>query len=190
VFPVGGVGVMLLGTAASGVFFALVLAALRRPLGPLTAFTVSCLGWSLVVIALVTLLPADGAPGIVSAQGRLTHCSFDLGGPAPDGFWIFGGGQRLLNVLIFLPSGALLVLAASYWGWRAVTTVPIGFALLAAYSCGIEFTQLELARLDRACDITDVVDNVTGAAIGIGVGLVLTLVLQPWRARRRPAPPR
>ena len=62
--------------------------------------------------------------------------------------------------------------------------VPLGLVLLAAYSVGIEWTQLELARIDRACDVTDVIDNVTGAVIGVGVGLVLALVLRPWRGRR------
>ncbi len=140
--------------------------------------------WSLVVIALVTLLPAQGDPGVVYAEDRLGTCSFDLGGPAPDGFWIFPGGQRLLNVLIFVPSGALMVVAAARWRAGRVL-VPLGLGLLAAYSVGIEWTQLELARLDRACDVTDVVDNVAGAALGAGVGLLLLPVLRPWRARRR-----
>jgi glycopeptide antibiotics resistance protein len=60
-------------------------------------------------------------------------------------------------------------------------TVPIGLAVLAAYSAAIEKTQLELARIDRACDVTDIIDNVTGAIIGVGIGIVLALVLRPWR---------
>ncbi|MFC6344913.1 VanZ family protein, partial [Nocardioides hankookensis] len=55
---------------------------------------------------------------------------------------------------------------------------------LAAYAAGIEATQLALARIDRACDVTDVVDNVTGAVLGVAVGIVLALVLRPWRHRR------
>ncbi len=34
----------------------------------------------------------------------------------------------------------------------------------------IELTQLALARIDRACDVTDIIDNVTGAAVGVLVG--------------------
>jgi hypothetical protein len=30
-----------------------------------------------------------------------------------------------------------------------------------------------VARLDRACDVTDFIDNTTGAAIGVAVGLLL-----------------
>ncbi len=71
----------------------------------MTAVAIAGLLWSLVVIGLITLLPANGAPGVVSAEGRLDTCSWDIGGPAPDGFWIFSGGQRLLNAVVFVPSG-------------------------------------------------------------------------------------
>jgi len=181
VFPVGGVEVMLLGSALSGAVCLVLALVLRRRLG-LTAWTLAALLWSLVVIAMITLIPASGAPGIVPAEGRLDTCSFDIGGPAPDGFWIFSGGQRLLNTVVFVPTGALLVLTAVRWrsGWM---TVPIGLALLAAYSAGIEWTQLELARIDRACDVTDIIDNVTGAVVGVLIGLVLAVVVRPWRRR-------
>jgi hypothetical protein len=184
VFPVGGVGVMLLGAAVAGVLCALLGLALRRSLGPVTAFALAGLGWSLLVIACVTLIPANGAPGIVPADGRLTTCSTDIGGPAPHGFWIFESGQRLLNTVLFVPSGALLVVCAARWR-SAVVLVAAGVVLLAAYSAGIELIQLELARIDRACDVTDVVDNVTGALLGAGAGVVLALVLRPWRWRGR-----
>jgi hypothetical protein len=184
VFPVGGVGVMLLGAAASGLFCLLLALLLRRRLGPVSAFAATGLLWSVAVITLVTLLPAQGAPGVVPAEGRLTTCSWDIGGPAPDGFWIFESGQRLLNTVLFVPSGALLVVAAARWraGWWLV---PVGVAGLAAYSAAIETIQLVLARIDRACDVTDVIDNVTGALLGVGLGLVLALVFRPWRERGR-----
>ena len=176
---------MLLGAGASGLVCLLLAGALRPRLGPVTAFAVAGLLWSLVVIALVTLIPAQGAPGIVPAEGRQTSCSWDIGGPAPEGFWIFQSGQRLLNTVLFIPSGVLLVLAAARWR-TARWTVPFGLVLLAVYSAGIEKTQLELARIDRACDVTDVIDNVTGAVLGVLVGLVLALVFRPWRRRGRP----
>jgi len=65
----------------------------------------------------------------------------------------------------------------------AVLTVPLGLVFLAVYSGAIELVQFELARIDRACDLTDFVDNVTGALIGILIGLPLALVLRPWRQR-------
>src|SRR4051794_4702852 len=134
------------------------------------------------VIGILTLIPANGAPGVVPAEGRLTTCSWDIGGPAPEGFWIFSGGQRMLNVLVFVPAGVLLVLAVARWR-AAWLLVPLGLVGLAAYSAAIEAIQLELARIDRACDVTDVTDNVTGAVLGVGVGVVLALLLQPWRRR-------
>ena len=61
----------------------------------------------------------------------------------------------------------------------------MGLAGLAAYSAAIEKTQLELARIDRACDVTDIIDNVTGVLLGVGLGVVLALVFRPWRQRAR-----
>jgi hypothetical protein len=174
---------MLLLIAVSGLVCALIGALLRSSLGWVTALAIAGFVWSLAVIASITLIPANGAPGIVSAEGRLDSCSWDIGGPAPEGFWIFSGGQRLLNTVVFIPSGALLVIAAARWR-TAWVVVPVWLALLAAYSVGIETTQLALARLDRACDVTDVIDNVTGALVGVGIGIVLALLLRPWRGRR------
>jgi hypothetical protein len=184
VFPVGGVDVMLLLVAVSGLLCAVLAAALRPRFGWVSAVAIAGFAWSLAVIASITLIPADGAPGIVAAEDRLATCSWDLGGPAPEGFWIFSGGQRLLNTLVFVPSGALLVVAAARWRAATWVLVPVGLALLAAFSVAIEATQLALARIDRACDVTDVVDNVTGAVVGVGIGIVLAAALRPWRCHR------
>jgi len=180
-FPVGGVAVMLLGAVLSGLLCLGLTLAVRRRTGWTWAVCLGLLVWSLVGLGLITLLPANGAPGIVPAEDRLDYCSWDIGGPAPDGFWIVAGGQRLLNTLVFVPSGALLVLVAARWRRTAWVSVPVGFALLAGYSVLIELVQLALARLDRACDVTDVIDNITGAGIGILIGIALALVLRPWR---------
>ena len=181
-FPYGGVGFMLVLIAAAGLVFAAVTAALARRFGWQWSVLAGLLLWSVAVIAVLTLIPANGAPGVVSAEGRLTTCSWDIGGPAPDGFWIFPGGQRLLNAVVFVPSGALLVLVAARWK-SAWATVPLGLAALAAYSTLIELTQLEAARIDRACDVTDIIDNVIGAGIGALIGVVLLPMVRPWRFR-------
>jgi len=175
---------MLLGALSSLVVLSAVALVARRRFGWVSSLAWLGLVWWLFVIALVTLVPANGAPGVVSAEGRLPSCSWDVGGPAPEGFWIFDSGQRLLNTVLFVPAGALLVVAVARWrsGWLLA---PLGLALLAVYSGGIEWTQLELARIDRSCDVTDVIDNVTGALVGFGFGLVLAVVLRPWRHRRR-----
>lgn len=175
-FPFGGVGYMLGGALLAGAVLTLGALLAGRWLDRGTAWAIAALLWTLALIGLVTLIPAYGAPGIVPAEGRLTGCSWDLGGPAPEGFWIFSSGQRLLNTVLFVPSGALLVVVASRWR-RPWLTVVVGLVALAAYSSGIEWTQLVLARIDRACDVTDVVDNTTGAVVGSGIG-VLVVVLR------------
>lgn len=182
-FPVGGVGIMLLGVALALVPCGVLALVLQRRMGWVNALVVAGFVWSLVVIGLVTLIPAEGAPGVVSAEGRLTICG-ELGGPAPDGFWIFAGGQRLLNTVLFIPSGILLVLAAARRPRWSPVVVPLGLALLAAFSAAIEVIQLEVARIDRACDLTDIVDNVSGAMIGVLVGVLVAVLLRPWRRSR------
>lgn len=167
---VGGPWVMLLGAAGSLAACVLLAVLLRTWLRFTRAWCVAGLVWTVVVVALVTLVPVNGAPGIIPAEQAQTSCSWDIGGPAPEGFWIFGGGQRLLNTALFVPPGFFLgvLLGARRRWWLS----GLGIVLLAAFSAGIEATQLALARLDRACDVTDVLDNTTGAVIGVGIGLV------------------
>lgn len=178
----GGTGSMVLGSLAAGVVLVPLALLLQRRLGWVTGWSIACLLWSLVVIVLVTLLPTTVDVGVVPAETRPEQCSMDYGGPAPDGFWVFSGTQRLLNTLLFVPAGAFLVLAVSRWR-AGLVLAPAGLGALAVCSVLIEKTQFELARIDRACDITDIVDNVTGAAVGFGLGLVAMLVLRPWRHR-------
>ncbi len=180
----GGTGAMLLVIAAAGLVCGALALLLTRSLGWVSALAVGGFLWSLAVIGAVTLVPTSAHTGIVAAEGRLSTCSWDIGGPAPEGFWIFESGQRTLNTVLFVPAGALLVLAVARWraGWALA---PLGILGLAGYSALIEKTQLELARIDRACDVTDVVDNVTGALLGAAVGLGLVIVLRPWRHRAR-----
>ncbi|TIC82896.1 VanZ family protein [Nocardioides sp. GY 10127] len=180
-FPVGGIPVMLAGIALTGLLCLLVRRALRGR-GEVFSWSVALLLWAIAVIGFVTLLPTSSDTGVVYADERLAGCSWDIGGPAPDGFWIFSGGQRLLNTVIFVPAGALWALAACRWRAGRVL-VPLGLLVLAGYSALIEWTQLEVASLNRACDVTDVVDNSTGAAIGLAAGVLLALLLRPWRER-------
>ena len=173
---------MVLGALVAG-GVAVVLALLtRRRLGTTSAVAVSGLLWSLVAIALVTLVPTRADIGIVPAESRSESCSWDYGGPSGAAFEVLGLDQRTLNVLLFVPAGMFLVLAVGRW-WAGLLLAPIGLACLAAYSLLIELVQLQLARLDRACDVTDMVDNVVGAGIGFAIGLVLLPILRPWRGR-------
>ena len=175
---------MLLVSAGGLVPGALVALALRRRWGTTAAVAAGLLLWTLVVIAAVTLVPFSANSGWIPAETRSETCSWDIGGPAPDGFWIFGGGQRMLNTLVFVPSGALAVLWLARRGWWALATVPLAVVALTAYSLAIEVTQLQLARLDRACDVTDILDNASGAVLGALLGVLLLPVLRPWRGAR------
>ena len=117
---------MLLGIALAGVPCLALVALLHRRTGSRWAWSLGLLLWSLAAIGFVTLIPTDGAPGVVYADQRYYNtCSFDYGGPAPEGFWILSGGQRLLNVVVFVPSGALLTLVLARWR-TAWWTVPVG----------------------------------------------------------------
>ena len=173
---------MLLASLASLVVFALVARALSPRLGRVTAIALAGWAWTVVVIGILTLLPAQWDTGVVPADTRMETCSMDYGGPAPDGFWILSGSQRMLNAAVFLPAGALWVLGVARWR-LAWLLAPAGLAALGLYSVASEMLQLALARIDRACDVTDVVDNVTGAVLGGVIGVVLALVFRPWQQR-------
>jgi hypothetical protein len=180
---IGGTGVMVLATLAAALVAVLLALATRRRLGTVTAVAVSGLLWSLVAFAIATLVPTRADVGIVPADSRSDSCSWDYGGPNGAAFEGLGFDQRTLNVLLFLPAGMFLVLAVGRW-WSGLVLAPLGLALLAAYSVGVELVQLQLARIDRACDVTDMVDNILGAGVGFLIGVVLLPVLRPWRGRR------
>lgn len=182
---VGGTGVMLLGCVASLVVFVGLARLLARRLGPVTATAIAGFCWTVVCIGILTLIPARWGIGVVPVDQAQTQCSLDYGGPAPDGFWILPGSQRLLNIAVFVPAGALWVLAVARWR-SAWVLAPVGIAGLGIYSIGIETMQLAASRIGRACDITDMVDNLAGALIGGAVGVLLALVIRPWRSPGQP----
>jgi hypothetical protein len=181
---IGGTHWMLLFAAVAGLLALAIGLAVGRRLGSVAGFAWFGLLWSIAVTAIVTLVPAQDGLGYIPAGDHATSCSWNIGGPAPGGFWILGGGQQLLNTLLFVPAGCFLVLAFGRWrgGWLLI---PLGLVALAAYSLGIEETQLHVARIDRACDVTDIIDNVSGAGIGVAIGLLLLPLTRPWRAKAR-----
>ena len=182
--PIGGVGWMLMLAAAAALVCLVVALAVGRRLGPVAGLAWGGLLWAVTVIGIVTLVPAQDGLGYIPADQHATSCSWDIGGPSPDGFWIFGGGQQLLNTLLFIPAGVFLVLAFGRWraGW---VLIPFGLVALAGLSLAVEEIQLHVARIDRACDVTDIIDNVLGAAVGVGLALLLLPALRPWRGRGR-----
>lgn len=168
----GGPGAMLLAILLAGFVFATLALATGRRAGWDRAVLWAAFGWTLTAVFVVTLLPAGGPPGAIAAELAQTSCSLDYGGPAPEGFWIFGGGQRVLNVAVFVPAAFFLALALSRFR-RGLRWLLPGAIALAGCSVGIEATQLELTRIGRACDITDVVDNTTGVLLGTVFGVVV-----------------
>ncbi len=174
---------MLLGCLLALVVFAGLARLLLGRLGAVTAVAIAGFCWTVVCIGILTLIPAEWGIGVVPVDEAQTTCSLDYGGPAPDGFWILPGSQRLLNIAVFVPAGALWVLAVARWRTRWVLG-PLGIAALGLYSLLIETAQLAAARIGRACDVTDMVDNIAGAILGGLLGIVLALVLQPWRHPR------
>lgn len=173
---------MLLGCLVSWVVFVALAALLNRRLGPVTALAIAGFCWTVVCIAILTLIPTRWGIGVVPIGQAQTSCSLDYGGPAPDGFWILPGSQRLLNTAVFVPAGALWVLAVARWR-SAWMLAPLGIAALGLFSVAIESLQLAAARIGRACDVTDMADNLAGAVLGGALGLLLALVLRPWRRR-------
>jgi len=83
-----------------------------------------------------------------------------------------------LNVLLFVPLGFSL----AFLPRTRRTALVIAAAIALPFA--IEATQLLLPLLDRGCQSADVVDNLTGLAIGFGGGVVAGWLAG---AARRPA---
>jgi glycopeptide antibiotics resistance protein len=76
-------------------------------------------------------------------------------------------GETGLNVLLFVPLGVAIGLMP---GSRA----KVGLILAGiAFPFVIETAQLVVTVLDRQCQSADVIDNLTGLAIGLAIGTVI-----------------
>ena len=170
--PIGGTHWMLLFAAVAGLFALVVGLAVGRRLGPVAGLAWFGLLWSIAVIAVVTLVPAQNGLGYIPADAAPDQ--LQLGHRRPGARWVLDLRRRSAAAQhpAVRAGRGLPGLAFGRWrgGW---VLVPLGLLALAAYSLGIEETQLHVARIDRACDVTDIIDNVTGAAIGVAIGLAL-----------------
>ena len=83
-----------------------------------------------------------------------------------------------LNILLFIPLGTAVGLLPRS---RARAAILVGTVALPP---AIEATQLLVPALDRACQSADVVDNLTGLALGLMVGSVAALVGRRVRRER------
>jgi glycopeptide antibiotics resistance protein len=118
---------------------------------------------SLGIILSATLTPAREA----LAFGAVSTGSCDLSrvGFAPLRE-LLRLGDTSLNVLLFVPLGVSIAFLP-----RSRLKVVVAVAAI-ALPFAIETTQLLVLWLDRACQSADVVDNLTGLAIGLGGGVV------------------
>ena len=100
-----------------------------------------------------------------------------------DSFWLFDSAlwsadfkpnaNLLLNVLLYVPAAALLVLAGRRWFSVLFTLVLLSFL--------IETIQ-QYARIGSA-DPIDLVANTAGASLGVVLGLVLRILKPSWAAK-------
>jgi hypothetical protein len=91
-----------------------------------------------------------------------------------------GDDQRLLNVLLLVPAAALGVVVAARLRGRAGTPLLVGVVALPLL---FETVQWAFPDLNRACDVTDLVDNLTGVAAGLLVGRGIAVLR--WAVRRK-----
>ena len=95
--------------------------------------------------------------------------------------------RTMLCVPLRARSGVLGVISVVNRREGPFTDDDLGFleALAGSIAVAIENLQLAASRIGRACDVTDMVDNLLGAIIGGVLGLLLALVLRPWRHHDR-----
>lgn len=157
------VGVLVLG--------ALLAVLLRRKTSmsaPRSFWTAAAVA-SVAAVLLITLNP--------SGRGGIQGCSFTLYGSVFD--WI-RGNQSTANVAMLVPAAIALTLATRSTRW-----FPWSLVALVVLPVLIEAAQAWLP-VGRACDVTDVVDNWWGVAIGGLIGWIGS-ALQAAVAGRRPA---
>ena len=125
------------------------------------------LSWALIVglglILSATLTPTSEAMDLGTAG--VASCDFSRVGFARIRE-ILMFGDTGLNVLLFVPLGAAIALLPRSRGKAAIVVGAI------ALPFAIETAQLLLPWLHRGCQSADVVDNLTGLAIGLAGGVV------------------
>ena len=162
---------MVLGALAAAVVAALLATALRPRLG--TASAVSVAGLLVVARRDRARDPRPTRPRRRDRAAERRSEGVLVGLRRPVGRGVRGPRVRPADPQrAALRAGGHLPRAGGRRWWSGLVLAPVGLVALAAYSLAIELTQLQLARLDRACDVTDVVDNVLGAGIGFAIGLL------------------
>jgi glycopeptide antibiotics resistance protein len=150
------------GVAISAAFALAAGGRVGRALGARRAVAMALIV-SLGIILSATLTPLRG---VLDAAGSGTgSCDLSRIGLAPlrD---LLELNDTSLNVLLFVPLGVSIALLP---GSRRKAAIVIGAIAL---PFAVEATQALVPWLDRACEGADVVDNLTGLAIGLGGGVV------------------
>lgn len=119
---------------------------------------------SVGAIVSATLTPLGGT--LVFDGGAAGACDLSRLGPPP-----LGALRRLtdtsLNVALFVPLGLAIALLPRTRRTGAVLAGAILFPVV------IEATQLLVPAISRGCESADVIDNLLGLAVGLGVGVAL-----------------
>lgn len=89
-----------------------------------------------------------------------------------------GANDSAENILLFVPLGIAIALLP---GRLRRVAIPAGLLLPFA----IEALQRQATILNRSCQSADLVDNIAGVLIGIGIGAAMTLALTLMHASRR-----
>jgi hypothetical protein len=111
---------------------------------------------ALLVIAWGVVIAATLTPSPYQPFDPHVTCNFGLTiGSVPK--------ERLANVLLFVPLGALSWLVNPRWLW-------VGLVVLAPFA--IEATQGLVLAMNRACDVMDVAANVIGVGIGVALAVL------------------
>ena len=140
-------------------------AASRTGLSPLLA---GLLVFSVGTIIAITLTPGSG--GGFFGQ---TWCGGLRPVPRLEDFLRLN--EHGLNVLLFVPLGVLI----------GMIPRPRPFAIAAVSAAAmpivIEWIQYSVPRLDRICQTWDALENLTGLAIGLGIGVVIAYARRTTR---------
>ena len=138
----------------------------------------------LLIVSLGAILAATlppGADGFDRLADGIGACHLHRLGPAASHDYL-SVSEVSLNVLLFVPLGIALALLPR-------TRRTLGIAVTAfLLPVAVEVIQLVVPTLGRACESGDVVDNLAGLVLGLGLGgvasLVGRLVTRPLSARR------
>jgi hypothetical protein len=163
------------GVALSAVVAVAVSRSLATGLGTsrrLTAGLVLAVG----LILAATLTPLE--PALAGGAAGSGQCDLSRLTPASPAI-LLAVDDVSLNVALFAPLGLVLALLP---GSRRRRGLLLAGALLLPVV--IEGLQLVLPVLDRGCESADVVDNVTGLALGLAIGWAVARVTAWHRARR------